>query len=73
MQSNDNHINSPMRRVDIDLNEVAQPLTQVVTQEFYDLMGCHDPGTIYAIADSCDGRMYMGVCRPRRISRKRKV
>lgn len=60
MQSSDNHINSPMKRVDIDLNEVPQPSTQYVTQDFYDLMGTHDPGTLYVIIDSKDTRIYMG-------------
>ena len=60
MQCNDNHINSPLRKIQIDVDKIKPLMTEYVTREFYDKMEQHDPGTVYIITDESPVRVYQG-------------
>lgn len=61
MYSSDNTINDPNHKIAIDLSYVSTHTTIVpISQADYDMMGFHDPRTIYFITDSKLGDMYLG-------------
>lgn len=64
MRSTDTNLNNPLQIDNIDLQREVESWkcvkVEIVEQDFYDLMGKHDPFVMYVISDSKDQRMYLG-------------
>lgn len=64
MRSTDTNLNNPLQIDNIDLQREIESwkhiTIEIVDQDFYDLMGQHDPFVMYVIKDSKDNRMYLG-------------